>query len=62
MQVKATAATALDKAHRQQQTDGVRMNVDIAKHKSTLDHQRRQNAMQAIQAAKQKQQTPSKGD
>jgi hypothetical protein len=61
MQVRATTATALDKAHRQQQTDGVRMNVDMAKHKSTLEHQRRQNAMQVVQAAKQKQ-TPNKGD
>jgi hypothetical protein len=62
MQVRATTATARDKAHRQQQTDGVRMQVDVAKHKSTLEHQRRQNAMQAVQTAKQKQQIPNKGD
>ena len=62
MQVRATTATARDKALRQQATDASRMQVDVAKHKSTLDHQRRQSAMQAIQAAKQKPQTPNKGD
>ena len=62
MQVRATAATARDKAIRQQVTDTNRMQVDAAKHKSTLDHQRRQSAMQAVQAAKQKPQTPNKGD
>jgi hypothetical protein len=60
MQVGATAAAARDKLQRQQQTEGVRMGIDAAKHKAQLAQQSRQQAMQAVHAARQKQ--PKKGD
>jgi len=49
MQVGATAAAQRDKVSRQQQTDGVRLGIDIAKHKEQLAQQRRQNAAQSVQ-------------
>lgn len=57
MQVGAQAAAARDKLSKQQQAEGMKLGVDIAKHKEQLAHQRRQNAMQAVQAAKQRQPT-----
>jgi hypothetical protein len=61
MQVGATAAATRDKLARQQETEGARMGLDVAKHKAQLSQQSRQQAMQAVHAAKQKQQ-PKKGD
>jgi hypothetical protein len=64
MQVGATAAAARDKLQRQQETEGVRMGIDAAKHKAQLAQQSRQQAMQAVHAARQKQsqKQPKKGD
>jgi hypothetical protein len=41
MQVGATAAAARDKAQKQQQTDGVRMGIDIAKSRAQMAQQQR---------------------
>jgi hypothetical protein len=46
MQVGATAAAAKDKLQRQQQTDGVKMGIDIAKSKAQMAQQQRQYSMQ----------------
>jgi hypothetical protein len=54
MQVGAQAAAARDKAEKQQQTDGIRMGIDAAKHKAQMAVQ------MAQQRAQQKQQTPKK--
>jgi hypothetical protein len=54
MQVGAQAAAARDKADKQQQTDGIRMGIDAAKHKAQMAVQ------MAQQRAQQKQQTPKK--
>ena len=61
MQVGATAAAARDKLAHQQETEGVRMGLDVAKHKAQLAHQSHQQARQAVHTAKQKQ-TPNKGN
>ncbi len=53
MQVGATAAAQRDKMTRQQQTDGVRLGIDIAKNREQLAQQRRQSAMQAVQQQRQ---------
>jgi hypothetical protein len=53
MQVGATAAAQRDKLTRQQQTDGVRLGIDIAKNREQLAQQRRQSAMQAVQQQRQ---------
>ena len=53
MQVGANAAVQRQKLQAQQKTEGVRMGLDAAKHKSTLAHQRRQSAMQAVQQNRQ---------
>ena len=44
MQVGAQAAAARDKADKQQQTDGVRMGIDAAKHKAQMAVQMAQRA------------------
>ena len=54
MQVGAQAAAARDKAEKQQQTDGVRMGLDAAKHKAQMAVQ------MAQQRAQQRQQPPKK--
>jgi len=54
MQVGATAAAARDKAQKQQQTEGVRMGVEIAKHKAQM-------AVQNAQRMSQRNQPPKKG-
>jgi hypothetical protein len=41
MQVGASAAAARDKAERQQQTEGMRMGMDAAKHKAQIQQQNR---------------------
>jgi hypothetical protein len=46
MQVGATAAAARDKAQKQQQTEGVRMGVEIAKHKAQMAVQNAQRMSQ----------------
>lgn len=53
MQVGATAAAQRDKLTRQQQTEGVRLGIDIAKNREQLAQQRRQSAMQAVQQQRQ---------
>jgi hypothetical protein len=50
MQVGAQAAAAKDKAEKQQQTEGMRMGIDAAKHKAQM----------AVQSAQQRQQSPKK--
>ena len=50
MQVGAQAAAARDKAEKQQQTEGMRMGIDAAKHKAQM----------AVQSAQQRQQSPKK--
>jgi hypothetical protein len=54
MQVGATAAAKRDQLDRQQQTDGLRMGIDAAKHKAQM-------AVQMAQRNSQKQ-SPKKGD
>jgi len=54
MQVGATAAAARDKVQKQQQTEGVRMGIDIAK-------SRAQMAVQNAQRMSQQKQPPKKG-
>jgi len=54
MQVGATAAAARDKVQKQQQTEGVRMGVEIAKHKAQM-------AVQNAQRMSQQKQPPKKG-
>jgi hypothetical protein len=51
MQVGATAAAAKDKAEKQQQSEGLRMGIDAAKHKAQM----------AVQMAQRQSQTPKKG-
>jgi len=46
MQVAANAAAQKDKAQRQQETEGMRMGVDAAKHRAQLAAQQRQQAQQ----------------
>ena len=55
MQVGATAAAAKDKAEKQQQSEGLRMGIDAAKHKAQM-------AVQMAQRQSQQRQTPKKGD
>ena len=59
MQVGATAAAARDKLQKQQHTDGVKMGVDIAKHKAQMAQQQRQAVLQARTAQTR---TPVKGE
>jgi hypothetical protein len=54
MQVGATAAAARDKVQKQQQTDGMRMGVEIAKHKAQM-------AVQNAQRMSQQRNPPKKG-
>jgi hypothetical protein len=54
MQVGATAAAARDKAQKQQQTEGMRMGVDIAKHKAQM-------VVQNAQRMSQQRNPPKKG-
>ena len=54
MQVGATAAAARDKVQKQQQTDGMRMGVEIAKHKAQM-------AVQNAQRMSQQRNQPKKG-
>ena len=56
MQVSATAAGKRDQLARQQETEGVRLGLDAAKHKAQMANQRLQTHMQG----KQKQQPPKK--
>ena len=56
MQVGATAAAARDKAQKQQQTEGMRMGIDIAKSKAQMAVQNAQRMAQRSQ-----QQPPKKG-
>jgi len=60
MQTGATAAAARDKVQKQQQTDGMRMGVEIAKHKAQLTAQNAQRMAQRSQPQQQKQ-PPKKG-
>ena len=53
MQVAASAAAQKDKAQRQQETEGVRMGLDAAKHRAQM-------AMQAAQRAAQQRSKPKK--
>lgn len=53
MQVAATAAAAKDRAAKQQETEGVRMGIDIAKQKAQLAHQRNQQFQQRQQQQRQ---------
>ena len=57
MQVGATAAAARDKAQKQQQTEGMRMGIDIAKSKAQMAVQNAQRMAQRQQP----QQPPKKG-
>ena len=52
MQVAATAASNKDKARRQQETDGLRIGADIAKHKAQMATQNAQRAAQSKQPSK----------
>ena len=52
MQVAATAASNKDKARRQQETDGMRIGADIAKHKAQMATQNAQRAAQSRQPSK----------
>jgi hypothetical protein len=54
MQVGASAAAARDKAQKQQETEGMRMGIDVAKHKAQM-------AVQNAQRMAQRQQPPKKG-
>jgi hypothetical protein len=56
MQVSANAAGKRDQLARQQETEGARMGIDMAKHKAQMANQRLQTHMQG----KQKQQPPKK--
>jgi hypothetical protein len=56
MQVGANAAAKRDQLAKQQETEGVRMGIDAAKHKAQMANQRLQTHMQN----KQKQQPPKK--
>ena len=60
MQVGATAAAARDKVQKQQQTDGMRMGVEIAKHKAQMAVQNAQRMSQQ-QRPQQQQKPPKKG-
>ena len=52
MQVGATAAAARDKAQKQQQTEGMRMGIDIAKSRAQMAQQRGQQQQQQKQPPK----------
>jgi len=58
MQVGATAAAARDKAQKQQETDGIRMGIDIAKSRAQIAVQ---NAQRMSQRGQQQQKPPKKG-
>jgi hypothetical protein len=60
MQVGASAAAARDKANKQQQTEGMRMGIDVAKHKAQMAVQNAQRMAQRSQPPQQKQ-PPKKG-
>jgi hypothetical protein len=66
MQVSATAAGKKDQLARQQETEGVRMGIDAAKHRAQLATQLHtaqiQAAMQERNKKQQQKQTPKKGD
>ena len=49
MQVDANTAVARERVTRQQETEGVRMSVDMAKHKSQMAQQQRTAYMQRLQ-------------
>ena len=57
MQVAATAAAQKDKANRQQETEGVRMGLDAAKHRAQMVMQQAQRAAQQRSSNK-----PKKGN
>ena len=59
MQVGATAAAARDKLQKQQQTEGVKMGIDIAKSRAQMAQQQRQAALQPRTAQTR---TPVKGE
>jgi len=52
MQVAATAAANKDKAQRQQETEGMRIGAEIAKHKAQMSSQNAQRAAQSKQPSK----------
>jgi hypothetical protein len=60
MQVGATAAAARDKAQKQQEAEGVRMGIDIAKSRAQMAMQNAQRMAQRTQQQQQKQ-PPKKG-
>jgi hypothetical protein len=63
MQVSATAAGKRDQLARQQETEGVRIGVDAAKHKAQLATQLHTAQIQAsMQRQQQQKQTPKKGN
>lgn len=55
MQVGANAAAKRDQLAKQQEAEGVRMGIDIAKHKAQM-------AVQMAQRSAQNRQQPRKGD
>jgi hypothetical protein len=55
MQVAATAAAKKDQLHKQQETEGMRMGIDAAKHKAQLSQQDRASRLQAQMAQQNRQ-------
>jgi len=53
LQVGANMAAQRDKLNKQQESEGVRMGIDISKHKEQLAQQKRQSAAQAVQQNRQ---------
>jgi hypothetical protein len=60
MQVGATAAAARDKLAKNQQLEGTRLGIDVAKHKAQMAVQNAQRMSQRNQPQQQKQ-PPKKG-
>ena len=58
MQVGATAAAARDKLQKQQELEGTKLGIDIAKHRAEMSHNRTSTILQNIQKNKQQ---PKKG-
>ena len=59
MQVGATAAAARDKLQKQQELEGTRMGIEIARHKAEMAHNRTATILQHTQRNKQQ---PKKGE
>jgi hypothetical protein len=52
MQVGATAAATRDKLQKQQELEGTRLGIDIAKHRAEMSHNRTSTILQNIQKNK----------